>query len=66
MIVSNTWKICNTTYLSQVSEVREAKTHPIKLDMRIAELSIHPSALHTSKYLVVNIRSIVILVANKT
>jgi hypothetical protein len=41
-------------------------TYPIKLDIRTAALSIHPYALHTSKYLVVNIRSIVILVANKT
>lgn len=42
------------------------ESYPIILDNKTAALSIHPAAVQISKYSAVNIRSIVMLVANKT
>ena len=47
-------------------EKTHVSTHPIKLEIKTAALSIQPNALHMSKCLAVNILSMVILVANKT
>ena len=41
-------------------------THPITLDINTAPLSTQPVALQISKYLAVNIRSMVMLAANST
>ena len=46
--------------------VTSKNTHPIILENIIAALSIHPAAVQISKYFAVKIRSIVMLVANKT
>jgi hypothetical protein len=48
------------------SQQKQQHPHPTILENRIAELSTHPSAVQISKYSAVNIRSIVILVANRT
>jgi hypothetical protein len=55
----NDWRV-------KVSTGSSLGTHPIILENRTAALSIHPNAVQMSKYFAVNIRSIVILVANKT